>query len=219
MDSLQPRDQVVDIRVEPDHVRAADSSMVLCRRDHPDEFNVPLDDPNEEITEQWQDGLQEWYTCRDDQCSVKSGRVFSGVPQRRRSNFCSCLKRRSVSVITNSQISTPRDCASHSASRGLVIVLPQKPSVVAWFQRCFRVSHLFGVPSPRIMDSTNWTHIPGISRAPTDGASVVGGNATTTKMMCFWVLMVGATSCLDRVVHAIPAVDAFPTVSPCVDIF
>ena len=33
----------------------------------------PLDDPNEEITEQWQDGLHDWYTCRDaGQCGVKS---------------------------------------------------------------------------------------------------------------------------------------------------
>ena len=42
-----------------------------------------------------------------------------------------------------------------------------KPSFAAWFQRCFRVSHLFGVPSPRKSDSTNRTHIPGISRALT----------------------------------------------------
>ena len=31
--------------------------------------------------------------------------------------------------------------------------------------------------------------------------------------------MVGATSCLDLVVHAIPVVGALPTVSPCVDNF
>ena len=33
------------------------------------------------------------------------------------------------------------------------------------------------------------------------------------------VLMVGATSCLDRLMHTIPVVDALLTVSPCVDIF
>ena len=33
------------------------SSMVRCTSDHPDEFIVPLDHPNEEITEQWLDGL------------------------------------------------------------------------------------------------------------------------------------------------------------------
>ena len=41
MDSLQPRDQVVDKRAEPDEKRAADSSMVRCKSDHPDEFIVP----------------------------------------------------------------------------------------------------------------------------------------------------------------------------------
>ena len=65
MYSLQPRDQVVDQRAERDMKRAADSSMVRCRSDHLDEFFVPLDDPKEEITEQWQDGLQDWCTCWD----------------------------------------------------------------------------------------------------------------------------------------------------------
>ena len=62
-------------------------------------------------------------------------------------------------------------------------------------------------------------HIPGISRAPTNGTSVVGKIATTAKMTCFFVLMVGATFCLDRVVHAFSVFDALPTTSPCVDIF
>ena len=57
--SLQPRNQVVDERAERDERRAADSSMVRRRSDHPDEFVVPWDDPNEEITEQWQDGLHD----------------------------------------------------------------------------------------------------------------------------------------------------------------
>ena len=79
-------------------VAAADSSLVRCKSDHLDEFIVPLDDPNEEITEQWQGGLHGWYTCRSDPCSVKSDRVSSVVSQNRRSsNFSSCLKRRSVS--------------------------------------------------------------------------------------------------------------------------
>ena len=39
-------------------------------------FIVPLDDPNEESTEQWQDG-------RDDQCSVKPTRISRDVSQRR----------------------------------------------------------------------------------------------------------------------------------------
>ena len=141
------------------------SSMVRCGSDHPDEFIVPLDHPNEEITEQWQDGLHDLYTCRSDQCSVKSARISSGVSQKRSSsNFSSCLKRPSVSVSTNSQISTPCESDPHSASRGPVVVPPQKPSAVTWFQRCFRVSHLFGAPSPRKVDSTNGVHIPGIFR-------------------------------------------------------
>ena len=102
MDSLQPRDQVVDQRGEPDEKRAADSSMVRCRSDHLDELFVPLDDPNVEITEQWQDGLQDWCTCRDaDQCSINSARISSVVSQRRSSsNICSCLRRRSASART-----------------------------------------------------------------------------------------------------------------------
>ena len=103
MNALQPRNHVVDKRADPDEKRAADSSMVRCRSGHPDEFVVPLDDQNEEITEQWQDGLLDWYTCRDGQCSVKSTRISSAVPQRRSSrNFCSRLRSRSVSVSTNS---------------------------------------------------------------------------------------------------------------------
>ena len=74
-----------------------------------------------------------------------------------------------------------------SLTRDLVRVPPKKPSVVAWFQRCFRVSHLFGVPSPRKMDSKSQTHIPGISRAPTNGTSVVGNIATTARMLSLFV--------------------------------
>ena len=81
------------------------------------------------------------------------------------------------------------------------------------------VSHMFGVTAPRKMDSTNRTHVPGISRAPADGRSVVGNIATTATMMCLHVLMVAVTSCLYRLTHAIPVVDALPTISPCVDIY
>ena len=38
-------------------------------------------------------------------------------------------------------------------------------------------------------------------------------------MMCLYVLMVGATSCLDRDVHTIHVADALPTSCPCVDTF
>ena len=78
----------------------------------------------------------------------------------------------------------------HGASRGLVVVLPQKPSVVAWFQRCLCLSHVFRLPSPRKVDSTNQTHIPGISRAPAISTSVVGAcvcrrtPATRTSLSC-----------------------------------
>ena len=96
---------------------------------------------------------------------------------------------------------------------------PQQPLVVAWFQHCFCVSHMFGVPLPRKMDSTVRTYIPGISRAPTNVASVVGKIATTAKMMCVYVLMVGMVSFVDHAVHAFLVVDALSTNSPCVDIF
>ena len=212
MDSSHPRDQVVGKRAGPDEKRAADSSMVRCPSAYPDMSIVSLDDRNEEITEQWQDCLHDWYACRDDQCSAKNDRVSSGVSQRRcRSNLCACLKRHSIS--------TPRECDAHSASRGPAVVPPQQPSAVAWFQYCFRVSHLFGVPSPRKMDSTDGTYFPGISKAPTNVANVVGTIATTAKMMFVHVLMVGIVSFVDHAVHAFPVVDALSTNSPCVDMF
>ena len=155
-----------------------------------------------------------------DQCSAKSDRVSSGVTRKRRiSNFWSCLKRRSVSVRTNTQMSTPSECDSHSAPRGLAAVPSQQPSAIAWLQRSFRASHLFGVPLSRKMDSTDQTSIPGISRAPTDVASVAVKIATTAKMMCVYVLMVETMSCVDHAVHVFLVVGAFPMNSPCVDIF
>ena len=62
------------------------------------------------------------------------------------------------------------------------------------------------------------THFPGISRIATNGSGLVGNIATTARMMCLYVLMVGETSCLDRVEHAFPVADALPTSCPCVDI-
>ena len=133
MGSLQLRNQVADRRAEPDEDRVADFSVVTDGRDSSDDFIVSLDDPNEEITEQWQDGLHDWYLCRDDQCTVEPARISRGVSQKRGYfRFCSCLKRRFVSACTNSQISTPRECDSHSTTGDVGVVFSQKPSVVAW---------------------------------------------------------------------------------------
>ena len=200
---MQPKNQDADRRAEPDEERTADSSVVTCGRDPSDDFIVPLDDPNEEITEQWQDGLHDWYICRDDQCSVEPARISRDVSRKRGYlRFCPCLKRRFVSACTNSQISTPRECDSHSASGDAGVVFSQKPSVVTWFQRCFRVPHLFGLPAPRKVDSSNRIHIPVISGVAANGSSVAGKIATTTTMMCWYLLMVGMTFCLVRAVHA-----------------
>ena len=63
------------------------------------------------------------------------------------------------------------------------------------------------------MDSTNKTHLPRNSRAPASGTSVVGQIATDTKMICLYVLMVVATSCLDRAVQAISIAQASVSLS------
>ena len=71
--------------------------MVTGGHDPCDDFIVALDDPNEEITEQWHDDLHEWYICRDDLCPVESTRISRDVSQRRgHHRVCSCLKRRFV---------------------------------------------------------------------------------------------------------------------------
>ena len=80
MDSLQPRDQVVDKRAEPEEKRAFGSSMVRCRSDHLDECMVPLDDPNEEITERRRDGLHDRYTRRDGQVCSQVRQASPAVP-------------------------------------------------------------------------------------------------------------------------------------------
>ena len=72
--SLEPRNQVADRRAESDEERAADSSVVNGGSDPPDDFRVSLDEPSEEITEQWHDDFHGWYICRDDQCSA------TGIP-------------------------------------------------------------------------------------------------------------------------------------------
>ena len=85
------------------------------------------------------------------------------------------------------------------------------PNAVSVYPTCLDSRHH--------VDSMHRTHIPGISRVATIFSGVVGKIATTARMMCLCVLMVGATSCSDRVVHALPVADARPTSCPCVDVF
>ena len=99
------------------------------------------------------------------------------------------------------------------------VVLSQKPSVVAWFQCCLCIPHLFGLPAPRKVDSSNRTHIPTSSGVAANGSSVVGKIATTTRLMCWYLLMVGMTFCLDRAVHAPHGADACSITSSFVDTF
>ena len=115
--------------------------------------------------------------------------------------------------------STLRECDSHSSAGDVGVVFSQKPSVVAWFPRWFRVSYLFGLRVPRKVDSSNRTHIPAISGVAANGSCVVGKIATTTRMMCWYLLMVGITFCLDRVVHAPSGADACSTNSSFADTF
>ena len=143
--------------------------------------------------------VSDCFTASSTSIAISSGAAAS----QSLSAVSSCLRHRPVvtSVRTDSQKSPPRDADSFPSDP--VPVSPQKPSVASWFQRCLRVSHLFEVPSSRKMDSTDRTHIPGISRAPANGTSVVGKIATAAKMMCLNVLMVRVTSCSDRLTHAI----------------
>ena len=91
MGSLQARNQVADRRAEADEERAADSSVVTGGSVPSDDFPVSLDEPNEDITQQWHDDLHEWYICRDDQCSVESTGISRDVSQKRGYHrFCSC---------------------------------------------------------------------------------------------------------------------------------
>ena len=68
-----------------------------------------------------------------------------------------------------------------------------------------------------------WTHQTdphsAISRVPANGSSVLGKIATTMTMVCWYLVMVGITFCLDRAVHAPSGADACPTNSSFVDTF
>ena len=200
--------------------RAADSSVVTGGSDPPGDFPVSLGEPNEEMTEQWHDDLHEWYICRDDRCPVESTGISRDVSQKRgHHRLWSCHQRRFVSTSTNSKMSTQHERDSHGAAGDVGVVLSQKPSVVAWFQRCLCVPHFLGLSAPRKVDSSNKTHIPAISGVATNGSSGVGKIATTTRMMCWYLLMVGITFCLDRAVHAPHGADACSTNSSFVDTF
>ena len=108
--------------------------------------------------------------------SHKLTRISRDVSHKRRSHyFCPCVKRRSGFDNTNSEMTTSRE-------RG--VVLPQKPSVAAPCQRCFRVSHVFGLSSPRKVDSTDRTHIPGIFRVATNGSNVVAEGGSNVLYVC-----------------------------------
>ena len=79
--------------------------------------------------------------------------------------------------VSNAVSSPPAQTAryrrdSHSAAGVVGVVLSQKPSVVAWFQRCLCVPHLVGLPAPRKVDSSNRTHIQAISGVAANGSSV-----------------------------------------------
>ena len=147
MDSLQPRDQVVDRRAEPDEKRPADSSMVRCRSDHlsllclwtirmrrlQNKGRTASTIGTHVETISVQSSPPESPVVSRGEAAATSVRVSIAVPS---PSAQTARKQRHVSV-------TP------SASRGLVVVPPKKPPDVAWFQRCFWVSLLFGVPSRR----------------------------------------------------------------------
>ena len=151
--------------------------------------------------------------------SVQSSPPESPVMSPRSEDFVRVSNAASSPPAQTIQISTPRECDSHSAAGDVGVVFSQKPPVVAWFQRCSRVSHLFGLWAPRKVDSSNRTHIPAISGVAVNCSSVVGKIATTNRKMCWYLLMVGTTFCLDRAVHAPSGVDACSTDSSFVDTF
>ena len=136
--------------------------------------------------------------------------VFSQVRQ----NLQCCLPEASSSFICSClrpPLRLRQDKQPHIAA--MLMGLSDVPHVVVPPQKvisCCLVPALSPCISPvwsaviTQMDSENRTHTPEISRAPTNGTSVVDKIATTARMMCLRVLMVGVTPCLDRVVHAIP---------------
>ena len=117
MGSLQPRNRVGDKRAEPDEERAADQwSLVgvillmifLCL------WMIRM-----------RRSLNNGTTTSTNGTSVETISVQSNPPESpvmsprgdAHHRVCSCLKRRFVSASTNSQISTPNECDSHSAAR------------------------------------------------------------------------------------------------------
>ena len=88
---------------------------------------------------------------------------------------------------------------------------PKKSSVAAWFQSSF--------PCISLVWSAVTTQNELNEPEPTFQEFLELQRATAARMMCLYVLVVVATSCLGRVLHAILEVDALPTISPCVDIF
>ena len=132
-----------------------------------------------------------------------------------------------TSVRVSNAVTVPSaQTAKHRRHVNVTLTVPQETTV-----SCFHRSHqlfpgsnavsvyLTCLDCRRNVDPTDRTHSPGISRVATNGSGVVGKIATTARMMCLYLLMVGATSCLDRVVHALPVADALPIICQCVDIF
>ena len=212
--SLQPRNQVADRRDEPDEERVADFSVVTDGRDSSDDFIVSLDDLNEEITEQWQD------TASMTGTSVETISVQSSPPE--------------------SPVVSPRSEATSDFVR-VSSVASSLPAQTARYRRhvnvtlvsCIHRSHqlLHGSNDVSVYltcldcrHHAKWTHrtgkhIPAITGVAANGSSVVGKIAATTRMMCWYLLMVGITFCLDRVVHAPNGADACSAGSSFVDTF
>ena len=145
-----------------------------------DELVVPLDDPNEVITEQWQDGLHDWYTCRDaGERSIKSATPVSDCVTEFSTSIRISLSPRGEASATCVRVSDavplPSPSGQTARYRRLVNLTP-RPSFRATREV---ISCCVVVPSLRTRCSANQTHIPGISRAPTNG--VVGKNCICGK--------------------------------------
>ena len=106
-------------------------------------------------------------------------------------NVCSCVRRRSVSVKTNSHRRhvnvtpiVPREALLSCLNRSHQL-LPGSDAVHVYLTCLDRCHH------------AKWTQRTGptLQEFPDSRTRVVGKIATTAKMMCLCVLMVGATSC------------------------